>query len=219
VLTPYMQDNSDHQYRTFRNNIPALSGLVALFFTAKLVFSRVRPAASTPDNRIRFIVAFILAMQIGLHGAGALKVAAILAANYAIGRSLKDARILPYATWAFNLTVLFANEWYDGYRFAHLHPSLGGLVRFYVLRESGEQALNFGVIARAGLTQWRISSLAHHFQHNDVAAHFVQHGLALGYETSRAVGCAHCTTATTSLANSSTEWSTAEREAAAGDGS
>ncbi|KAH7106546.1 MBOAT-domain-containing protein [Auriculariales sp. MPI-PUGE-AT-0066] len=118
-------DNSDHQYRTFRNNIPALTGLAALFFITKGVYARFQP--STPETRIRFIFVFAVAMQLGLHGAGALKVATILCANFAIGRALKDSRVLPFANWAFNLVVLFANERYDGYRFASLHPMLGAL--------------------------------------------------------------------------------------------
>ncbi|KZV91266.1 MBOAT-domain-containing protein [Exidia glandulosa HHB12029] len=123
LLTDTMQDNSDHQYRTFRNNVPALTALAGAFFVAKAVYTRL----SADKDRIRFLVLFIAAMQLGLHGSSAVKVFLILLGNYIVGRSLHTTRALPAATWAFNLAILFANELNDGYRFAALHPSLAPL--------------------------------------------------------------------------------------------
>ena len=37
----------------------------------------------------------------------------------------------PFLTWAFNSLVLYSNEIHSGYKFAHLHPSLGILVRCF----------------------------------------------------------------------------------------
>ena len=72
-------------------------------------------------------------MLIGLHGASALKVLAILAANYWIGKATAGSVVGPVVSWAFNLGVLIVNELADGYKFAALHPSLEYLVRFLML--------------------------------------------------------------------------------------
>ena len=68
-------------------------------------------------------------MLFGLHGASALKVLALLTANFALARAAGGRAFAPALTWAFNALVLFANERNAGYRFAALHPALGALVR------------------------------------------------------------------------------------------
>ena len=72
-------------------------------------------------------------MLIGLHGASALKVIAIFAANYWIGKTTAGTVLGPVVNWAFNLSILIVNEWADGYKFAALHPSLAHLVRYLML--------------------------------------------------------------------------------------
>lgn len=118
-------DNSDHQHRVIRNNLPSLTALALVY----LGLSRLYNLAVPNGRRMTFIVCFAAAMQLGLHGTSAFKVAAILLANYAIGQSLISSRALPLATWAFNIAVLFANEYYDGYKFSALHSMLAPLDR------------------------------------------------------------------------------------------
>jgi protein-cysteine N-palmitoyltransferase HHAT len=72
-------------------------------------------------------------MLLGLHGASALKVLAILGANYWIGKTTAGSVVGPAVSWAFNLGVLITNELADGYKFAALHPSLAYLVSFPAL--------------------------------------------------------------------------------------
>ena len=72
-------------------------------------------------------------MLVGLHGASALKILAILATNYWIGKTTAGSAVGPVVNWAFNLGVLIVNELADGYKFAALHPSLAHLVRFLML--------------------------------------------------------------------------------------
>jgi hypothetical protein len=51
-----------------------------------------------------------------LHGFSALKVLLILYTNYNLAMSLPK-RYVPAATWVFNISILFANELCQGYRF------------------------------------------------------------------------------------------------------
>ncbi|KZT40000.1 MBOAT-domain-containing protein [Sistotremastrum suecicum HHB10207 ss-3] len=119
-------DNSDSQYRSFRNNIPSLIFLSAAFLASGRLFEFFRPEARSDKlQRTSFLAKFSILVLFGLHGTSALKVLAIMGLNYLGGKLLAGTRIAPFATWVFNLSVLFLNEAYSGYHFSSLHPSLG----------------------------------------------------------------------------------------------
>ncbi|KAF8626599.1 hypothetical protein AX17_006517 [Amanita inopinata Kibby_2008] len=126
-------DNSDAQYRSFRNNLPILS-LAALFhLSAKYAWTRLSPPRRAL-NLIPFNLCLSILAIIALHGTGALKLALILSLNYAIAKRWcskgKESRLGPVLTWTFNAAVLFASEICDGYRFASLSNHLGFLDSF-----------------------------------------------------------------------------------------
>lgn len=127
------QDNSDAQYRSFRNNIPALAALSLAFLVLKFVYTRAvsRSLSSATSNNLHhipFLVYFSVIMLIGLHGTSIIKIFVILGINYAIAKDGRERKWTPLVTWAFNGAVLFMNEWNSGYRFASIHPSFGTLV-------------------------------------------------------------------------------------------
>ena len=74
-------------------------------------------------------------MIIFLHGSSALKIVFILMGNFLIAKltcsSANPEYLGPSLTWVFNGLVLYSNEIYGGYNFAHLHPSLSILVRSF----------------------------------------------------------------------------------------
>ncbi|KAN0092559.1 MBOAT, membrane-bound O-acyltransferase family domain containing protein [Tylopilus felleus] len=128
-------DNSDAQYRGFRNNIPALTFLVLLYATLKYTYTRFasRSISGTPIDQtflVPFINLFAMLYLIGLHGTSTLKIFIILTANYYIGKSLAGSRAGPIIIWIFNFLILFANERNDGYLFSSLHPDLAPLDTF-----------------------------------------------------------------------------------------
>lgn len=124
------QDNSDSQYRSFRNNIPALLFLATAYFSVKFVFNRSTRNQNLLDrlHLIPFEVCFSILMLLGLHGTSAFKVLFLVSLNYAISRLSKGSKYGPAMTWIFNMGVLFANETYGGYRYASLHSSLEFMV-------------------------------------------------------------------------------------------
>ena len=126
------QDNSDSQYRGFRNNIPALCGLIAVFFVCRTIYTRLARPRLAPDNlyRIPFSLAFSSFMLVALHGTSVLKILLILSLNFLIAKVSGKSKTGPILTWIFNIAILFLNETQDGYRYADLHPSLGYLVWF-----------------------------------------------------------------------------------------
>jgi hypothetical protein len=68
-------------------------------------------------------------MILVLHGTSAVKVLALVSANYAITKACRGSKAGPALTWVFNAAVLFLNERYRGYRFGDVIPGLGYLVR------------------------------------------------------------------------------------------
>ncbi|KAI0288928.1 MBOAT, membrane-bound O-acyltransferase family-domain-containing protein [Russula brevipes] len=111
-------DDSDAQYHSFRFNLPALGLLMAAFF-----------ALNMPDNlhRIPFYILSSLLMLTILHGASILKILVVLSVNYSLAKVTGGTRFAVPVTWIFNAAVLFANEWYEGYAFATLHPQFAFL--------------------------------------------------------------------------------------------
>jgi hypothetical protein len=62
-------------------------------------------------------LAFALLFICALHGFSAFKILLILYINYNLASRLPK-QYIPAATWAFNISILFANELCKGYRFA-----------------------------------------------------------------------------------------------------
>ncbi|CUA70892.1 Glycerol uptake protein 1 [Saccharomyces cerevisiae S288c] [Rhizoctonia solani] len=126
-------DNSDAQYRSFRSNIPSLLALSTVHLLSGKLYTRIArflsnnsghnaSGGSYNPSRIPFLLVFSLLMLAGLHGTSALKIIAILTANYWVAM-LK----MPALTWIFNGVVLFASNWYEGFRFGAVHGALATL--------------------------------------------------------------------------------------------
>jgi hypothetical protein len=78
------------------------------------------PAAAADarlEQRITFDFAFAAIFIVALHEFSALKVVLILYLNFSIAKKLPK-EYIPVATWVFNISVLFANEAFQGYHFA-----------------------------------------------------------------------------------------------------
>ncbi|CAH1763254.1 8569_t:CDS:10 [Entrophospora sp. SA101] len=110
-LEEKLQDNSDVQFASFRNNyMPLLFALTTYILTSYLYkrFSASSSSAKLPSqflSRIYFSLTFSLIFLYVLFGS----------------------KLNPVITWIFNLTILFLNENYDGYRFEMLDERLGFL--------------------------------------------------------------------------------------------
>ena len=80
-------------------------------------------------------------MLLVLHGIGAFKIGLIVLLNWALTawslRKVASGRaptwLTPAIVWSFNGTMLFANDYYEGYSLKAIHPSLAFLVRFVSL--------------------------------------------------------------------------------------
>jgi len=121
-------DNSDAQYRTFRNSIGLLTLIAGVFFLFKSAYWLLRGQPSSPTSsrlhRIPFLVLFSIIFLAGLHGSNVLKIILIFYINYLIAKGLGTSKLSPPLTWLFNLCVLFATDRYNGFPYGSLHPSL-----------------------------------------------------------------------------------------------
>lgn len=100
-------DNTDQQYGGFRSNFKVVVGLI----TAHLLLRRLL-FLTTPQRRRYYDLATSVHV-FGLHGTGGVKIIAILAINYLIGKRLKNRA----ASWVFLVSTLIANEYLGGYKF------------------------------------------------------------------------------------------------------
>lgn len=129
-------DNSDAQFRGFRDNIPYLLFLLTVHPLLRRAYERFTfrntvPAVSPPGisaistispqsrmgARISFDLAFAVLFIPALHGVSALKILVILCANYEM-ITLLPRRYAGPATWLFNVGILFANELSSGFKVA-----------------------------------------------------------------------------------------------------
>ncbi|KAM4067246.1 MBOAT, membrane-bound o-acyltransferase family protein [Hirsutella rhossiliensis] len=117
-------DVSDPQYHTFRENLPYMGALLVLHPLLRRAWNAIYPssgrrASSSGQGRLEqrasFDYAFALFFLVALHGVSAFKVLLILHVNFQIAKKLPR-RYIPAATWAFNISTLFANELCEGYR-------------------------------------------------------------------------------------------------------
>jgi hypothetical protein len=134
-LTSRSQDNSDAQYASFRDNIPALVLLLILHPIVRRGYQsfgnrskvETKPSSNSVvgageeqlEQRMRFDFWFGLVFITVLHGVSAFKVLSILYINFRIGKAVPRPYV-PAATWTFNLFILFANELCGGYPFERI---------------------------------------------------------------------------------------------------
>ena len=80
---------------------------------------------------IPFRLVLSLIMVFVLHGTSTFKILLILSSNYYLAKTCRGSRLGPVLTWIFNLAVLFLNDYYNGYRYGEILPSLHILVKLY----------------------------------------------------------------------------------------
>ncbi|RCK64149.1 Glycerol uptake protein 1 [Candida viswanathii] len=104
-------DNSDQQYRFFRNNFPLLCLLIVIHVGLRKALVKFVPQT----KRTYFDFVFGVVFLIGAHGVNVLKLAVHLLINYAIGKYIKNYKVALWTTWIYGVSSLFLNEWYGSY--------------------------------------------------------------------------------------------------------
>ncbi|KAF4980697.1 hypothetical protein FZEAL_3365 [Fusarium zealandicum] len=162
-------DVSDAQYHVFRTNLPYMGALLLFHPLLRKLWNKLKPVPersqggrSRLDQRASFDFAFAFIFLFVLHGLSAFKIFFILWINYQLATKLPR-RYIPAATWIFNITVLFANELSQGYRFrvmaSFISPPTMSLVRDK-MRPVDSELMSLGAVLdntfRGLLARWEI---------------------------------------------------------------
>ncbi|PWN54340.1 hypothetical protein IE53DRAFT_308466 [Violaceomyces palustris] len=149
-----LRDDSDFQYRSFRDYTLPLAGIMALYLLLSKLFVNLKDfsSSSTSDyqrlqdrgassnaigdadlytpprrNRLVFLLCFTTIFVLALHGTNALKLVLMCALNFALAKALGGTRLAPVAIWALNVAALFTIHWNDGIKYASMSSSLAFL--------------------------------------------------------------------------------------------
>ncbi|KAI3402974.2 GUP1 [Candida oxycetoniae] len=106
-------DNSDQQYRFFRDNFPLLCLLIVLHVSLRKILT---PILSI-KKRSYFDLGFGIIFLIGAHGVNVLKICMHLTISYLIGKYVKNRRMAIWMTWIYGVSTLFFNDWYGTFKF------------------------------------------------------------------------------------------------------
>ncbi|KAI2626393.1 MBOAT, membrane-bound O-acyltransferase family-domain-containing protein [Xylaria nigripes] len=151
-------DVTDAQYRAFRNNVPYLVTLLLLHPLLRRLYNvtvyRVnsgaptsRPTPEEADQRLHqrasFDFGFAAIYLLALHGVSAVKILTILYLNYQVATTLPR-KLVPAATWAFNIGILFANELCQGYKFRAIASLLWSFLSGGLIDESQSSLVAWG---------------------------------------------------------------------------
>lgn len=120
-------DVSDAQYHVFRENLPYQVALLLFHPLLRKLWNRVYPTpgrrseggANRMQQRASFDYAWAYIFLFALHGFSSIKILTIFLINYLLATRLPR-RFIPAATWIFNISILFANELCQGYRFRNI---------------------------------------------------------------------------------------------------
>lgn len=106
-------DNSDLQYRFFRDNFPLLVALIALH----TILRRIITPALGLSKRTQFDFGFGLLFLFGAHGFNFFKISIHIGINYCIGKYIKSQKAAYYLTWIYGILSLFLNDNYRNFKF------------------------------------------------------------------------------------------------------
>ncbi|KAI1821021.1 MBOAT, membrane-bound O-acyltransferase family-domain-containing protein [Xylaria intraflava] len=151
-------DATDTQYRTFRNNIPALAVLLLLHPLLRRLYNvliyRINSSAQTSrptfeeadqrlNQRASFDFGFAIIYLLALHGVSAFKILVILHLNYQVATALPR-KLVPVVTWVFNIGILFANELCNGYKFRSIASLFWAFLSGGLIDESQSSLVAWG---------------------------------------------------------------------------
>lgn len=187
------RDNSDYQYRLFRDYLPMLCALIGAYSVLSwCVKGLVLASRCTAAQQLHIRKLFwgtMGAVCVGaLHGTNTLKLLALALINYYVAHAAT--RLTPTASrtvvWVWNAAALFLVFYLDGVPYARLTPALAWLVRVH---------------ADTGHVCWTPPALVHQLQFLHAALRVVRTRLPVGggqdtgrpcaRACARRAGCAH----------------------------
>ncbi|ANZ73919.1 BA75_01479T0 [Komagataella pastoris] len=134
-------DNSDSQYRFFRDNLPMLVGLIVLHSgLRKLV------GLGVTIQRTTFDFLFGIVFLFGAHGYNCLRIYFHVFVTYLLARLIPNPKYATLACWIWAVSTLFINDNYRTVQFGSLSPSLAFMDQFHGIIARWDVFYNFTVL-------------------------------------------------------------------------
>ncbi|ODV98372.1 hypothetical protein PACTADRAFT_852 [Pachysolen tannophilus NRRL Y-2460] len=133
-------DNSDSQYKFFRDNFPALVGLMtihSLLRQLSLIFK---------VGRNKFDLVFGCIFLFAAHGFNSIRILLHLTINYVLGKYITNRKAAKLATWAYGILALFINDKYGNLRYVYFSPILAPLDNFRGIVSRWDVFFNFTLL-------------------------------------------------------------------------
>lgn len=138
VLLSYYQDDSDFQYRSFRDHLPLLAVVMIAYIVISQLTERIPGRAGyrlimhplERHNRKSFLTIFTIVFVFTLHGTNVIKLLLACFINFAIVKYVSSttyAPITPLAIWVWNVGFLFLVHWKEGFSYGSISYSLSWL--------------------------------------------------------------------------------------------
>ncbi|KDN47744.1 MBOAT-domain-containing protein [Tilletiaria anomala UBC 951] len=122
------RDDSDFQYRTFRDYVPLLAAMMIIYVGISCLVEKIAapeggryaqvgegaPNKGPRPGRKLFLAAFTAIFVLALHGTNTLKLVFCCALNYSVAKALGGTVFATPAIWTFNIGILFAVHYYNG---------------------------------------------------------------------------------------------------------
>lgn len=113
-------DNSDPQYRFFRDNFTTIFILASIHIGSKRLAQKVAKCKT-----LNFDLIAGLSFLVGLHGVNSLRILTHAFIMFGIGKlGIKSVMVTTYLIWIYGIGSLFLNDRYRLFPFASLHPIL-----------------------------------------------------------------------------------------------
>ncbi|KAJ2541819.1 glycerol transporter [Coemansia sp. RSA 1853] len=179
-------DLSDGQWDTFRERLWIFACAMFAFVALNRVFRRMVDRMDVDKMRgtlpqLWFVCVFATAFIVVLSGASIIFIVGLAWINYVVAKKCAGKRWAPLVIWAYNMAMLFSNERYKGYSFAHIAEPLAWLDEWRGLLHRWDIMFN--------LTMLRMVSFAmdYHWRVRQDAEAGVQHvdALAVNAQTPR----------------------------------
>ncbi len=139
-------DNSDSQYRFFRDNLLSIVGLI-------FIHQLLRKASTLLHvPRIKFDFVFALLFLFGAHGFNCFRILLLLSVNFAIAKFCRGSTLGYVLTWSYGISTLFINDYFRKLTYTSIHPSLAYFDGFKGIIERWDVFFNFTLLRMLSFT-------------------------------------------------------------------
>lgn len=149
-----LRDDSDYQYRLFRDYLPMIFALILAYTLCSHAVSGVANIVQCNATQRRIVRKWFLGIASGvviaaLHGTNSLKLVAIALGNYAlvhIGTKHLPRQATSALVWLYNCGVLFLVFYLEGVPYERISPALAPLDNYRGLLERWYISYNFSML-------------------------------------------------------------------------